>query len=150
MPKSIKKRTGTQEAMSALRQRMNWTQAMLAQVLEVTLPSLGRMEATEPPTGLTLARLHGFAKAVGENKLATIFWRALEQEAETRPKTAALIEEVRRWEELYQAVIDLSVEIAKLPKSDLTNRIKDRELTLQAAYALVRRLRWKEMEKLDQ
>jgi DNA-binding XRE family transcriptional regulator len=150
MTKSMKKRTPTQQAMSALRQRLNWTQATLAQVLGVTLPSLGRMEATEPPTGLTLARLHSFARAVGENKLATTFWRALEQEAETRPKTAALIEEVRRWSELSQAVSALATEIQKLAPSDLTSRIKDRELDLQTAYGMVRRLRWNEMEKLDQ
>jgi len=134
--------------MATLRARLNWTQAQLAHVLGMGLPSLGRMEATEPPTGLTLARLHRLAKAVGEHKLAQTFWDALEKEAETRPSTALVIEEVRRWNELAQTVLDLSVEIAKLPKSALTNRIKDRELNLQTAYAMVRRLRWKEMEKV--
>jgi transcriptional regulator with XRE-family HTH domain len=147
MQKSIKRRTHVQLAMKALRERQGWTQAILAQILGMGLPSVGRLEATESPTGLTLARLHGLAKAAGEPLLAGIFWRALEKEAETRPKTASLIDEIREWEILDQAVRDLAKEVRKLAPSDVTSRIQDRELDLQMAYRIVRRLRWKELEK---
>jgi DNA-binding XRE family transcriptional regulator len=87
MQKSIKRRTHVQLAMKALRERQGWTQAILAQILGMGLPSLGRLEATESPTGLTLARLHGLAKAAGEPLLAEYSggrWRRKRKRARRR------------------------------------------------------------------
>ena len=75
--------------------------------------------------------------------------RALEQEAKTRPDTAALIEEIHNWSELEHAFANLAAEIRKLEgeqlkDSDLTNRIKIKALGLRATYAKIRYLRWKD------
>jgi transcriptional regulator with XRE-family HTH domain len=153
-----KRRTPVQQAMAALRERQGWTQAKLAEILQVQLPSVGRWEATEPPTGIALARLHRIAGQNGAAKLAKVFLRALEQEAETRPDTRALIDEIHLWSDLARTFADLAAEIRKLEKeqlkdSDLTNRIKIKALALQATYGTIRLLRWKEkfneLEKFD-
>jgi transcriptional regulator with XRE-family HTH domain len=153
MPKSIKKRTSVQQAMAALRKQMGWTQAKLAEILRVQLPSVGRWETTEPPTGVSLARLHRIAAREGASKLAKVFWRALEQEGEGRPDTADMILEIYTWSELGYALSDLDADIRKLETeqlkdSGLTNQIKMHAETLNALCDKIRYLRWREKEKL--
>ena len=124
--------------------------------------SVGRWEAIRPPTGIALARLHRLAAREGEAKLAKVFWRALEQEAEAegRADSQALILEIYTWSGLGHARADLDADIRKLETeqlkdSDLTKRLKMHTEALYALFDKIRYLRWRERdqktgEKVDQ
>jgi transcriptional regulator with XRE-family HTH domain len=159
MKKSIeKKRTPVQLAMKDLRDRMGLTQAKLAQLMRVQLPSLGAWEAGEPPRGVALARLLLLARAVGARGPAGVFQTALAREALKRPDTQDLIEEIEGWGDLQEAFVDHAANIRKLEKetlkdSGLTNAIKLSALSVQLAYCEIWRVRWRQelnqQEKFD-
>ncbi len=77
---STKKRTPIQEAVVALRKRLQLTQQQLAVAMNVTVVTVCRWETSRPPSGLSLLQLDGFARGSGANEIAETFKAAISEE----------------------------------------------------------------------
>jgi hypothetical protein len=81
-PPSIKKNV-VSTALILMRSELGFTQAQLAEALQVALPSVGKWESWGPPKGVILERLAVYAEVRGLSA-AKIFRYALEKEKSRR------------------------------------------------------------------
>jgi transcriptional regulator with XRE-family HTH domain len=73
-------KTKVQMAMVELRRHCGFTQAQLAQEMDVTLTTVSRWESIRPPSGPSLIRIQAFAEQVGRTDLAKLFAESLSRE----------------------------------------------------------------------
>jgi transcriptional regulator with XRE-family HTH domain len=85
-----------QVAIITLRERLGISQAQLADMLEIQLPSVGRLETTDAPAGPTLMKLFRIAHALGHKDLEGAFYSEIEKRTD-EPKGAALLAEANFW-----------------------------------------------------
>jgi transcriptional regulator with XRE-family HTH domain len=70
-------KTEVQEAVIALRRALGLTQQQLSEAMKVTVVTVCRWETVRPPSGLSLVRLADFARDSGNDRIETIFRRAI-------------------------------------------------------------------------
>ncbi len=78
-----------------MRQQLGLTQAELARALRLTLPTIGRWESWNPPTGSALDMLGRFARNRGLDAFASVFEAALDE------SIVPVSFEVSSWEEAH-------------------------------------------------
>jgi transcriptional regulator with XRE-family HTH domain len=71
-----REKTHVQEALVAMRGRLNLTQQQLAIALKVATVTVGRWESIRSPTGSSLTALASFAHEAGDEESAKIFHQA--------------------------------------------------------------------------
>lgn len=65
-----------QDALIALRKKLNLTQQQFSDAVGVTMISVSRWETTRPPSGVSLAQLQRFARESGAMEIAQVFQQA--------------------------------------------------------------------------